>query len=137
MCFVEDLTSVPDEISASVFEDAQKKVSHLIAENCLASPKEYWNFFSICWTAVAGLRASSKACKSVVSLLENVGQLMVEKVSPAWSFVLLNFTSNRTPPFVAFRISTFHSPYLPTLACQKCSTCSKTSPAGRTLRGQT
>lgn len=79
VCFVEDLATFPDDIGALIFNDALKKVSHLIAENCLASPKEFWNFFGLCWTAITKLRATSTAFKAVVELIEKVGRLMVEK----------------------------------------------------------
>lgn len=79
VCFVEDLATFPNDIATTIFEDAQKKVGHLIADNCLASPKEFWSFFNMCWVAVTKLRSDTTAFDAVVGLLESVGRLMVEK----------------------------------------------------------
>lgn len=79
VCFVEDLATFPNDIATTIFEDAQKKVGSLIADNCLASPKEFWSFFDVCWVAVTKLRPGSSAFAAVVSLLERVGRHMVEK----------------------------------------------------------
>jgi len=79
VCFVEDLATFPNDMATSIFQDAEKKVGGLIADNCLASPKEFWSFFDLCWTAVTKLRPDSSAFGAVVSLLEKVGRSMVEK----------------------------------------------------------
>jgi hypothetical protein len=89
VCFVEDLATFPNDTATLIFDDAKKKVSPLIAENCLASPKEFWNFFNLCWTAILKLQPVSSAFKAVVDLIETVGRAMVEKDQHV-PFALLN-----------------------------------------------
>jgi hypothetical protein len=87
--FVDNLTTIPDDVAATVFNHSSSAVGNLIAENCLASPKEFWQFFSICWNAISKTKPETAAFQAVMGLLQGVGSQMVIKDQYV-PFALLN-----------------------------------------------
>lgn len=79
VAFVDRLDTLSDDDSSSIFSLINSNLSKSLAENCLASPKEFWTFFNLCWTAATKVKASSNAFTQIVNLLENVGKQMVSK----------------------------------------------------------
>jgi len=79
VCFVESLAALDDKTASNVFATISKRLGGAIAENCLASPKEFWTFFNLCWTATTLVKANTKVFRCVISLLETIGAQMVER----------------------------------------------------------
>jgi hypothetical protein len=52
---------MPDEVAADIFHSLSERVSAACADSCLASPKEFWTYFSLQLTTLTNLHFASAA----------------------------------------------------------------------------
>jgi hypothetical protein len=69
----------PDAAAAGVLGALSDRCAAACADSCLASPKEFWTFFSLLLQAVTRLHHSSAAFDAACALIGAVGERMVAK----------------------------------------------------------
>jgi hypothetical protein len=79
VAFVDVCSQMPDQACAQVFQALTERCAAQCADSCLASPKEFWTFFSLMLQAITRLHHSSTAFDAACLLIGTVGEKMVAK----------------------------------------------------------